>query len=75
MEAQMFFTAKEIAVAGVAFAARQMHAAMQAAHHVLGRARRRRAARFQIFLENHPHDDDRNQQKNQFAQILPSRPA
>ena len=53
----MVFAAEDLATAGMAFAARQVYAAMFAAHHVLGHPRLRRLLagyRAAIFFQQPP---------------------
>ena len=74
MQPQMVFTAEKITATCVAFAARQVHAAVRAPDHIFGRRRARyliATARFGEVLEHQPHDDDGQRQEDQFTQVIP----
>ena len=70
----MFFAAEKIAVAGMAFAARKMYAAVGAAHHILKRLRRRLLARerFAVASQHPPRKDDYQNDQDQLTQALSS---
>ena len=69
----MLFAAEKLAAAGMAFAARQMHPAVVAAHHVFGGAGEWRLLprqRVAVFFQYPPGPHENQNDEKQFTQSL-----